>query len=183
MGTHNAVMKLNDNTYFEIIAIDPNQGPPDRPRWFSMDNSSDRLATLNHPRLITWVVNTSSLDECIRRSSYPYPAGFPMSRETKNGRLEWLITVAEDGTLPAGGLLPTLIQWKSPHPAAHMPELGCRLESITIFHHNTSWLAAHLESINCHEFVTLIKLPANSAPYFEVVIRSPKGMTTLRSAY
>ena len=44
------------------------------------------------------------------------------------GELEWRITVAEDGSLPGGGLLPSLIQWSvHPHPATGLPDRGCRL--------------------------------------------------------
>jgi hypothetical protein len=37
MGTYNKLLKLDDTTYFEIIAIDPEGKKPDRPRWFNMD--------------------------------------------------------------------------------------------------------------------------------------------------
>ncbi|NKB76564.1 MAG: VOC family protein [Gammaproteobacteria bacterium] len=133
MGTHNAVMQLGNNIYFEIIAINPESDAPQRPRWFSMDNASDRLAIHSKPRLITWVANTEDLKQLTNLSTYPYPEGLSMTRETKNGLLEWSITVAEDGTLPAAGLLPTLIQWKQPslHPSNKMIDLGCRLASLT----------------------------------------------------
>src|SRR5919205_152022 len=55
MGTHNAVLKLEDTTYLEVIAIDPDLPKPPRPRWFGMDN----LQPGNQPKLLTWVVRTN----------------------------------------------------------------------------------------------------------------------------
>ncbi|ADB38766.1 VOC family protein [Spirosoma linguale] len=50
MGTHNAVLKLADTTYLEVIAIDPNLPKPPRPRWFGMDNLQPGIA----PTIIQW---------------------------------------------------------------------------------------------------------------------------------
>ena len=78
MGTHNAIMKFDDHTYFEIIAVNPDGIAPSRPRWFSMDNARDRLAIEQQPSLITWVVNTDNLERCVEGATYPYPLGFPI---------------------------------------------------------------------------------------------------------
>ena len=37
MGTHNRLLSLGENFYLELIAIDPQAPPPDRPRWFGLD--------------------------------------------------------------------------------------------------------------------------------------------------
>ena len=34
MGTHNALLKISDKTYLEVIATDPGAAPPNRQRWF-----------------------------------------------------------------------------------------------------------------------------------------------------
>ena len=38
MGTHNRLLSLGPGLYLEVIAIDAAAPPPDRPRWFDLDN-------------------------------------------------------------------------------------------------------------------------------------------------
>ena len=37
MGTHNALLKLGERSFLEILAIDPDGIKPSRPRWFGLD--------------------------------------------------------------------------------------------------------------------------------------------------
>lgn len=56
-----------------------------------------------------------------------YDPGTP-TRMTR-GALGWDITITEDCRSPAGGLLPTIIDWgSSAHPAADLPDSGIRLD-------------------------------------------------------
>lgn len=181
MGTHNAVMKLGENCYFELITIDHDAPPPARPRWFAMDHAVHRLAVERKPRLLTWVVNTDDLDQCRTISSYPYPEGLNMTRKTDSGTLSWSITVPEDGNLPADGLLPSLIQWHhgGTHPARGMPDLGCRLQSIRLHHPYPSWLEDHLKTIDCHQMVDIVPLSGNESAYMTATLETPNGVVTL----
>ena len=61
MGTYNKLLKLDDTTYFEIIAIDPEGKKPDRPRWFNMD----KFRPGSKPQLITWVVRTNDIQQAV----------------------------------------------------------------------------------------------------------------------
>ena len=148
-----------------------------------MDNANDRLAVAQRPRLITWVVNTRNLEQCRSQSAFPYPPGIEMSRKTDDGELNWSITVPKDGSLPAGGLLPTLIQWhhQGPHPAARMPDLGCKLTMLRLHHPNRAWLEQQLRSIHCLDMVELIELPDNADPLIEAHIQTPSSNVILTS--
>src|SRR3546814_14325236 len=42
MGTHNMVLRLGDDVYLEVIAINPKALPLDRPRWSEPDGSRSR---------------------------------------------------------------------------------------------------------------------------------------------
>src|SRR5262245_27518909 len=54
-GTRNALIRLGHEAYLELIAPDPSQERPRRPRWFGLD-------TLASPRLITWAARSTDLE-------------------------------------------------------------------------------------------------------------------------
>lgn len=139
MGTHNRLLKIATSAfpeaYLEIIAIDPDAPPPGRVRWFDLDNAELQRSLRTAPRLIHWVARSTMLDMhrwgLINVGIQP---GEPVaaSRDTPAGLLSWEILVREDGALNCGGALPTLIQWKGLHPAAHMADSGLSLMSLTV---------------------------------------------------
>jgi len=61
MGTHNHLMQLGNSVFLEIISIDPDIEPPNRPRWFGLDDPLIRRKVKTEPTLLTWVVNTDDL--------------------------------------------------------------------------------------------------------------------------
>jgi hypothetical protein len=122
MGTHNRLLGLAGRRYLEVIAIDPRAPPPSRPRWFSLDEPAMRERLGRGPALIHWVERTEDLEAAL--ASYPQPVEV---LDATRGDLAWRITVPADGRLPGGGTLPTLIQWKGPHPGDRLPPSGCEL--------------------------------------------------------
>ncbi len=140
MGTHNQVVRLGGaaypDTYLEIIAIDPDAPDPGRPRWFGLDDAALQQRLLAHgPRLIHAVARSTMLDMhrwgLITVGQRP---GNPMafSRQAAQGLLSWEMLLRDDGGLDCGGALPTLIQWKSAHPAPALPDSGVTLQSLTL---------------------------------------------------
>ena len=107
MGTHNRLMRLGAGVFLEIIAIDPQASQPERPRWYALDDSDmqDRIAS--RPALITWVVRADDISAAAGSSTIP-PG--PVI-EGRRGDLVWQISVPDDGSMPEGGLFPTLIEW------------------------------------------------------------------------
>src|SRR5437773_1637016 len=57
MGTHNALLRLGDSAYLEVIAPNPGAPKPQRPRWFGLDE----LAADAPPRLTTWAVRSPDI--------------------------------------------------------------------------------------------------------------------------
>jgi hypothetical protein len=124
MATHNHLLKLGDGLFLELIAPDP-AGQARRPRWFGLDTPPEP------PRLLTWVVRAHDIAKALTEVSGSAGPAIPVSR----GALSWLIGVPDDGAMPFDGAFPTLIQWPDgPHPAAAMPDLGCRLRRFTVGH-------------------------------------------------
>ena len=139
MGTHNRLLRIASGdfpmAYLEIIAVDPEAPPPGRARWFGLDDAALQARLRESPRLIHWVARTRMLDMqrwgLIALGLNP-GAPISASRETPAGTLSWQILVRDDGGLECGGALPTLIQWRGPHPSENMPDSGLSLKALTV---------------------------------------------------
>ena len=113
MGTHNALLRLCDQCYLEVIAVDPNATPPQRPRWFELDT----LAANSTPRLAGWVMRTTDIQRVVQLPQLSVGSVENMSR----GTLEWQITIPSDGRFVCDGIVPSVIQWKDEaHPASRL---------------------------------------------------------------
>ena len=139
MGTHNRLLKIATSTfeevYLEIIAVDPAAAPPQRVRWFGLDEPERRASLAQGPRLIHVVARSPQLDmhrfgliQIGLQPGEPVKAG----RDTPQGPLAWQILVRDDGRLLCGGALPTLIQWAGRHPTQAMPDSGVTLSALTL---------------------------------------------------
>lgn len=176
MGTHNAVLRLGAAVYLEVIAIDPTADTPARPRWFGLDQPLVRAQLQQQPRLLHWVVNTPDIETTLPRCPIPPGRIEAMSRND----LHWLITIPQDGSLPAGGVLPSLIQWRTDtHPATRMPASGCRLRNLRLHHSTAHWLQHALYDGGLRELIEWQPLSADDLPGLEALIETPTGLRTL----
>ncbi|HWA12939.1 MAG TPA: VOC family protein [Burkholderiales bacterium] len=168
MGTHNRVLKLGAGTYLEVIAVDPAAPPPDRPRWFELDEEESNTA----PRLATWVVRTTDITAALAAS--PVVSGYatPMSR----GDFHWTITVPRNGSLPLQGVAPTLIQWQDAHPATAMPDSGCSLVKLEAFHPRAAKVREMLDAIGFQGEFSVTSIPAGETPYLVAHLLTPSGL-------
>jgi len=168
MGTHNRLMTLGNDAYFEIIAVAPNLEAPDRPRWFGLDNPPAE------PRIGTWIARTDDLYTLASESTVQVGAITPMSR----GDLEWEITIRNDGSLPLSGLFPTLIEWPEGEPPVNaISDLGCQLKRLRLHTPNPNETRTHLQSIGADNLVQII--PSDGEPHLSAQIKTPKGLVTL----
>ncbi len=121
MGTHNHLMRVGNNVFLEIIAIDPEHPAPERPRWFGLDDPFIQMSLENTPRLLSWVVNCEDIRKTIGKASCSFGHPELLSR----GSLNWYFGLPSDGRLIAGGFLPYLIQWIDiEHPSNKMANAG-----------------------------------------------------------
>jgi hypothetical protein len=173
MGTHNSLLKLGPRTYLEVIAIDPDGIVPARPRWFELDRPDMQAQLRASPRLVHWAASTSDIEAA--RHAYtidPGPA-HAMSR----GAFNWQITIPEDGHLPAGGVLPTLIAWPDArHPTNTMPDARVRLATVAAAHPEPGRIRTALAALGLSEvlqvtFAAKIRLAA--------MLHTPRGTVTL----
>jgi len=168
MGTHNALLRLGDSAYLEVIAPNPGALQPNRPRWFELD----RLKLGNTPRLATWVARTADVKAMTTMRCGQFGEIEPMSR----GTLSWLITIPSEGMLIAGGAIPMLIEWSADHhPAAMLEDKGSALTRLDLFHPEVDSI---LDTLNCLGLLgdTRIRVLATTGrPNLVAVIDTPRG--------
>lgn len=118
-GTCNALLSLGPGLYLEIMA-------PDNP---SPGSTGARLAALDAPGLVTWVLrrdDLSALRETIARESVGATALGPIETErlTPEGdRLVWELLFLIEHAF--GGLAPFFIDWQeTTHPSRTSPNAG-----------------------------------------------------------
>jgi glyoxalase-like protein len=175
MGTHNRLLRLGERVYLEVIAVNPAASPPDRPRWFRLDEPD----AVRAPRLATWVARADDIRVAAAASALPPGSIEPMSR----GTLEWLITVRDDGGLPLGGLAPTLIQWpEGVHPCDTMKDSGCSLVRLEAFHSEPERVRDLLQSIRFAGELGLSPIPTGEMSRIVAHIRTPSGVRRLGAA-
>lgn len=140
MGTHNRLLMISSEsfpaTYLEIIALDPEAPAPPRPRWFCMDDAALQAAVREQPRLVHAIARTQMIEmlrwgliNCGCNPGVP----IAMYRDTPQARLNWRITVRDDGRTECGGALPTLIERQGPgHPCDRLPASGVSLHELVL---------------------------------------------------
>lgn len=175
-GSHNALLSLGDRTYLEIIAPDPNQPEPEKPRSFGLDS----LAT---PKLVTWAAGSERLSAQViesRMAGYDPGTVVDGGRKTPDGRqLAWQSAKHPNalvGKLPPGdGLVPFMIAWgETPHPSTVTPT-GCRLISLRGEHPDPDAVSAMLDALQT-------PIPITQADSVQLIaeIETPNGIVELR---
>ena len=170
LGAHNAILAVGEGIYLEVIAPDPNQPPPSRPRPFGLDSLVD-------PRLVAWAAKAPDIDSRVERArSAGYDPGnvIKLGRELRDGgQLEWRLTFPEE--LGGDGLVPFLIDWGStPHPSITAPQ-GCSLLSLRSEHPQPELVTRQLRALEVD--LNVARGPAGS---LIVTLMTPKGEVELR---
>ncbi|MDM0047077.1 VOC family protein [Variovorax dokdonensis] len=189
MGTHNRLLDVSGPRhpccYLELIAIEPG-APTARAaglrRWFDLDDPllQQRLHEQG-PRLIHFVArvpDAASAVQALAHCSPPIDRGtvIQASRDSAAGKLEWQITVRDDGQRLMHGLVPTLIQWGRLHPADDMPPSGLTLQQLTADHPEAGVLA------DAYARIGLGQVPVESGPpRLTALLQTPRGMIELTS--
>ena len=182
MGTHNRLIRIDSPAYplayLEIIAIDPQAPAPAGSRWFDMDDPALRARiAAQGPALTHFVVRVDDALQAVRAwqaLGIEPGAVVPAARETARGRLEWKITLREDGRRLFDGALPTLIEWGPVHPASSLEDSGIQLESLTLIHRRQADLQTAFDAIGLAGVSTGVGPPALCA-----TLRTPQGLVRL----
>jgi hypothetical protein len=175
MGTHNALLRLGERVYLEIIAIDPDAPAPPRRRWFDLDDIALQSELTEQPRLIHWVARVDDIEAAAAACPVPLGPIHPMSR----GDYRWRITIPDDGVRPGKGIVPTLIQWDVPtHPADRLPPSKVSM---------AEFAASHSDPVTARAALAVLGLAGVPHITFDretrlaAMLRTPRGIVTLTS--
>jgi hypothetical protein len=175
MGTHNALLRLGERVYLEIIAIDPQAAKLRRPRWFGLDGIALQSELTERPRLIHWVARSADIERGCAQCPVPLGAVEAMAR----GDYRWRITIPADGALPARGLVPTLIQWDVPtHPADRLPGSNVLLQGLAATHPEPASIRAALKALGLGD---TLAVTYDRETRIAAMLRTPRGIVTLSS--
>jgi hypothetical protein len=157
MSTHNCVMQSGNESFFELIAIDPDApADPGRVRWFTLDDPATQTRLADRPRALCWVVGTDDLDAVIAASPVDLGEVVLFTR----GDRSWRLTVPTDGHLPMGGMLPAFIEWSpGPHPSTGQQDLGVTLNNVRLSHPDPAALMETLTALGVDHLADVIEGP------------------------
>ncbi len=173
MGTHNALLKLGERRFLEIIAIDPDGVKPPRPRWFGLDNIALQSELMEQPRLIHWVARTSNIERAVAVC----PVDLGTVHEAARGDYRWRITIPDDGTLPAKGIVPTLIEWDvAMHPADELPASNVSIADVAANHPDPAAVRAALHALDLDAVIAVTYARESR---LAAMLRTPRGIVTL----
>lgn len=167
MGTHNRLLSLGPEEYFELIAIDPGAPGPGQPRWFDLDNFR------GPPRVTNWICRCPDIAAAIAAA----PDGVGVPWRLQRADLRWTMAVPRDGKLPFEGLFPALIQWQgAAHPAPRLRDTGARLTALRLHTPRADALRTALAPLLHDARVSVL---AAKTPRIEAVIATPGGEVIL----
>lgn len=169
-GTRNALIRLGELTYIEIIGPDPDQTKPAQPRRFGIDE-------IHASRLVTWAAKSKDLEALVTNAK---SKGIDLGQVQSGSRrrpdgvlLSWRLTVSP--TLNADGIVPFFIDWgATSHPAASLPK-GCVLIALRAEHPDAKRVQAELTALGLN-----LRVDSGSEPAIIATIRTPHGDVELR---
>ena len=153
MATHNRLMRLADG-YLEVIAIDPDAPAPDRARWYGLDNPETAGRLADGPRALCWVAAVDDIEKAAAGCGYECGRIIEVTR----GDLRWRLTVPDDGSLAAGGILPALIEWPTGvNPVAAIPDSGLALAGLRAAHPDPAMVMDCLDRLGLSQLMEITK--------------------------
>ena len=178
LATHNTLLKLDSKRYLEIIAIDPDAGKPNFPRWFGLDTNEVREHLAHGPRLVAWVARCTGTVDTIEQlaQTKDYPAN--MVQPASRADFRWRFAFTHDGTRIAGGTLPHLIQWDcAVHPCDRLPESGVSLTALVIGAPEPERLTEMLVALRFAD--TCVQVGKSTVTHLVAMLRTPTGSVVL----
>lgn len=175
-GTHNCVMQLGPQCYFEIIAINPQAPAPVGTRWYGLDDEYQASQLEQGPALIAWVVAVDDLETTGQHADWIEGSIKTITR----GTMHWQMLLPDKGLLNTP-FCPWLIHWPpGQQPHHRLADLGCNLDSLTV---EVPDVVRYEQQLVAAGAVGMIEVrPGNTAQsLLSATVQSPRGEVRLTS--
>jgi len=167
-GTHNHLLRLGEDEFLEVIAINPAAPKPANPRVFNLDLHGNKS-----PHLAHWVARTDDIDHMITQVA----ADVGESKSISRGSLSWRITVPDDGSMAFDGAFPSILEWpEKPYPGSSMQAADCQLVALELGHPEPDRLR---DALLPHINDSRISIVASDQPRLVASIQTAHGLCTL----
>lgn len=170
-GTANALLRLGDSCYLEVLGPDPDAPDGAAPAaWLT-------APWLGAGRLIGWAVRSADIEFDVNRlRSAGWDPGLvsSMRRQAPGGELQWRLT--ESGLERGVSVYPFLIDWgTSPHPAASLMP-GVKLRSLVLGHPDPAAVAAVVALLEVD-----VEVERAASPSLRALLETPTGPMELEA--
>ena len=169
MGTHNRTIKINNDVYLEVVAIDPKTKDLKNKKWFNLDNSNLQFKLKKSPQIIGYVIENNNkipfkyYDPFFEASRANYRWQFAMpSYNNNNLDIEIIET----------GIIPSLISWGNNKPIYQMQKNQFELISFQIILSETQkHLNSFLHAFGEIEYVSVALTTKKISPLLKLQIK------------
>lgn len=165
-GTHNALLRIGESSYLELLAVDRENKDISAPRWMGVD-------LINSSCITRWAIKSDTIQSQLEvLNRYNKNLGFSKEgqRITPSGnQLVWELSVPLPK--PKVEVIPFLIDWKeSIHPSKGLGN-QCKISRFTLGHPNPLIINEVLKELNFE--MTIFKA---SEPTIVLELETPKGV-------
>ncbi len=178
LATHNALIKLDGKRYLEIIAIDPDAGAANFPRWFGLDTAEVREHIMHGPRLVAWVARCVGASDAIVQLAQTPNYAANVVRPASRGGFHWRFAFTPDGARICRGALPHLIQREgNAHPCDRLDDVGVSLTALMLAAREPEAVSNRLQSLSFTD--TQVQVAQSTTASLVAILQTSRGNVVL----
>jgi hypothetical protein len=174
MATHNCLLRIGEDVFLEVIALDPNAPKPAVKRWFGLDDQAAiQRNWQSGRRLAAYVARCHDVAATIGSQGDIFGQATQLTR----GDLVWTFGVRRDGALPLGGALPHVMDWGTRGALARaLKDSGLHLRELVVETPDPDAVQAGLDAIGLTCKPTIQRA---DAVRLSATIDTPHGVRTI----
>ncbi len=169
MGTHNRVIKISNQVYLEVVAIDPKINDLKNRKWFNLDNSNLQLKLKKSPQIIGYVIENNNkilfkyYDPFFEASRANYRWQFAMPSYNNNNL---------DIEIVETGIIPSIITWEKDKPIYQMEKNQFELVRLEILLSKTQkHYITFFKTFGKIKHVSILSTTKDNAPILKLKIK------------